>query len=147
MTFALLILLTCVEAFAGHATILLYHRFGDARYPTTSVSMEEFERQMRYLKENGYRVVRLSTLVDTLKRGEEVPPKTVAITIDDGYRSTMKAYEVLRRYGYPFTVFLYMEAVGRYPDFLTLEQIRKMELSGLAEVRELLLLPRGLRSL
>ncbi len=133
LTFALLILLTCVEAFAGHATILLYHRFGDARYPTTSVSMEEFERQMRYLKENGYRVVRLSTLVDTLKRGEEVPPKTVAITIDDGYRSTMKAYEVLRRYGYPFTVFLYMEAVGRYPDFLTLEQIRKMELSGLAE--------------
>ena len=130
---ALSILLTWSEAYAGHATILLYHRFGDERYPTTSVSLEDFERQMRYLKENGYRVVRLKELIRMLKEGRDIPPKTVAIAIDDGYRSTVKAYQILKRFNFPFTVFLYMEAVGRYPDFLTLEQIREMESSGLAD--------------
>ena len=133
MIFALSILLTWSEVYAGHATILLYHRFGDGRYPSTSVSLEDFERQMRHLKDKGYRVIRLRELVKMLKEGREIPPRTVAIAIDDGYRSTMKAYQILKKFKFPFTVFLYMEAVGRYPDFLTLEQIREMESSGLAD--------------
>ncbi len=133
MTYVLLILLTSGEALAGHATILLYHRFGDDRYPTTSVSMKDFEKQMRYLKENGYRVIPMSELVSMLEEGRPIPPKTVVIAIDDGYKTTMKAYRVLKRYGFPFVVFLYMEAVGRYPDFLTIAQINEMERSGLAE--------------
>ncbi len=128
-----LTLLTSGELFAGHATILLYHRFGDGRHPTTSVSMEDFEAQMRYLKENNYKVIPIDKLVELLKDKKPIPPKTVVIAIDDGYRSTMKAYRVLKRYGFPFVVFLYMEAVGRYPDFLTLEQMREMERSGLVE--------------
>lgn len=113
-------------AFAGHATILLYHRFGDDRYPTTSVSIKDFYRQMKYLKNNDYRVISLSELIGLLEQGREVPDKTVVITIDDGYKSTIKAFEILREFGYPFTLFLYMEAVGRYPDFLSLEDLRNM---------------------
>jgi len=124
---ALLILITSGRAQYG--TILLYHRFGDDRYPTTSVSLEDFERQMSYLKEEGYRVVPLSRLVDMIRKGK-IPPKTVAITIDDGYGTTMKAFAVLRKFGYPFTVFLYMEAVGRYPDFLSVEDLKELMAYG-----------------
>jgi peptidoglycan/xylan/chitin deacetylase (PgdA/CDA1 family) len=117
----------------GHATILLYHRFGDQRYPSTSVSMEDFYRQMKFLKENGYRVIPLSRLVEMLERKEPIPPKTVVITIDDAYRSTMRAFEVLREFGFPFTLFLYMEAVGRYPDFLSLEDLKRLRDYGKVE--------------
>ncbi len=130
MICALSILITSGRAEYG--TILLYHRFGDDRYPTTSVSLEDFERQMSYLKEKGYRVVPLSRLVDMVREGT-IPPKTVAITIDDGYGTTMKAFAVLRRFGYPFTVFLYMEAVGRYPDFLTEEDLKELTAYGKVE--------------
>ncbi len=134
MICVLLILLTFGNVSAGgYATILLYHRIGDDRYPTTSVSMEDFKEQMRYLKENGYRVIPLSELVDLLKKGSDIPEKTVVITIDDGYRSTMNAYNVLKKYGFPFTVFLYMEAVGRYPDFLTLDEIEQLKSYGKVE--------------
>ncbi len=133
MICALLTLIISGSALAGHGIILVYHRFGDDRYPTTSVSLEEFERQMAYLKEEGYRVVPLSVLVEMIREGREIPPRTVAITIDDGYRSTMRAYEILRRYSFPFTVFLYMEAVGRYPDFLTLEEIEELKAYGKVE--------------
>ncbi len=130
MICALLILLISAEVLAGHATILLYHRFGDERYPSTSVSMEDFEKEIRYLWENNYRVISLGELVSIIKSGKELPDKSVVITIDDGYRSTMKAYDVLKRYGYPFTVFLYLEAIGRYPDFLSLKDIEELKRYG-----------------
>ncbi len=88
---------------------------------------------MLYLKKNKYNVISLKELYRLVKEKKPIPPKTVVITIDDGYRTTVKAYRVLKELGFPFTVFLYMEAVGRYPDFLTINQIREMEKSGLVD--------------
>lgn len=122
-----------VLAGSGYAVVLLYHRFGDVRYPSTSVSMEDFERQMRFLKENNYRVISLSELNALVSSRNKIPPKTVVITIDDGYKTTMKAFEVLKKYGFPFTVFLYMEAIDRYPDFLTQKDIEELKSSCLVE--------------
>jgi len=117
----------------NYATVFIYHRFGDKRYPSTSVSLEEFKKQLTYLKKHGYRAITVRELYRIVKEGKEIPPKTVLITIDDGYKTTFKAFKLLKEFNFPFTVFLYMEAVGRYPDFLTLKQIREMEKSGLVE--------------
>jgi peptidoglycan/xylan/chitin deacetylase (PgdA/CDA1 family) len=95
--------------------------------------MENFEKQIRYLKEHGYRFLKVRELYQIVSSGKKIPEKSVLITIDDGYKSTYKAFKLLRRLKVPFTVFLYMEAVGRYPDFLTKEQLREMEKSGLVE--------------
>jgi len=109
-----------------YGVILIYHKFDEPKSPSTSIPLSLFEKQMRYLKENGYNVVSLEQFVQYLKKGV-FPPKTVAITIDDGYRSTMKAFKVLKKYNFPFTVFLYMEAVARYPDFLTKEDLKRLK--------------------
>ena len=130
---ASLSLLQTAQASINYATVFVYHRFGDQRYPTTSVSLKDFRKELKYLKEKGYKVIKLSTLYRIISSGEKIPPKTVVITIDDGYRTTYRAFKILKEFNFPFTVFLYMEAVGRYPDFLTIEQIREMEKSGLAE--------------
>lgn len=95
--------------------------------------MEDFIKQMEYLKKNHYNVVPLSKLVNYLQRREEIPEKTVVITIDDGYKSTMRAYKILKKYNFPFTVFLYAEGVGRYPDYLTKEQISHLKKDPLVE--------------
>jgi len=117
---------------SGYATVLIFHRFGDSRYPSTSVSLKDFEREMLYLKEHRYNVVSLRELYELSRRGK-IPPKTVVITIDDGYKTTKEAFRILKRLGFPFTVFLYMEAVGSYPDFLTKEDLVEMEKSGIVD--------------
>ncbi|WP_457643748.1 polysaccharide deacetylase family protein [Persephonella sp.] len=129
----LLSILINFASYADYATVLIYHKFGEKKYPTTSVSMEDFKKQMDYLKKNNYRVIPLSKLIDYLQTGKEIPPKTVVITIDDGYRSTMRAYKLLKEYGFPFTVFLYMEGVARYPDYLTKEQLEQLKKDPLVE--------------
>ncbi len=124
-----LILLTFISPLAagaesGYATVFLYHKFNEPVSPSTSISTEEFEAQLRYLKDNRYNVIGLPELVSLIKDKAEIPPKTVALTIDDGYRSFYThAFPLLRKYGFPFTVFLYMEAVGRYPDYMTADEL------------------------
>jgi hypothetical protein len=77
---------------SGYQTIpiLCYHRFGP-RPTKLNVAPAAFEAQMEYLARNGYTVIPLKRLARFLQGKEPLPAKTVAITIDDGYRST---YEI-----------------------------------------------------
>jgi peptidoglycan/xylan/chitin deacetylase (PgdA/CDA1 family) len=59
----------------------------------------------------------------------------VAITIDDGYRSTYEiAFPVLKSHGYRATVFLYSDFVGA-SDALTWPQMKEMASSRLIEIQ------------
>ena len=91
----------------NHAIILQYHRFGEARYPSTNISMELFAKQMAYLYKNNYNVLPLSKVVNAIINKEQLPPKTVVITIDDAYKSVYtKAYSLMKKYNFPSTIFV-----------------------------------------
>jgi peptidoglycan/xylan/chitin deacetylase (PgdA/CDA1 family) len=128
----LLLLLLQATAAGGDATVFIYHHFGDSRYPSTNVAVERFREQMSYLAANGYQVISLKELVDKLKNQAPLSPQTVVITIDDGYGSVYsKAWPILKEFGYPFTVFLYVEGVEKgYKNYLTWEQIKEMKDAG-----------------
>jgi peptidoglycan/xylan/chitin deacetylase (PgdA/CDA1 family) len=114
--------------------ILCYHRFG-TRANTLTVTPQSFEAQMRYLKDNGYTVVPLPRLVDYLDGRIALPRKSVVLTIDDGYRSTYEiAWPILKRYGFPATVYLYTDFVGA-GDALNWAQMKEMASSGLVDIQ------------
>ncbi len=116
----------CIKK-GAYATVLLYHKFGESSSPSTSIPVDTFESQLAYLKDNNYNVISIDKLVKLIKKQRPIPPKTLVITIDDGYRSVYtKAFPLLKKYGFPFTVFLYMEAIDRYPDYMTKEQLLDM---------------------
>ncbi|MEO6566479.1 MAG: polysaccharide deacetylase family protein, partial [Casimicrobiaceae bacterium] len=111
-----------------------YHRFG-ARGSRLNVTPAAFEAQMEFLARNGYQVVPISKLAGFLDGREALPPKTVAITIDDGYRSTFDiAWPILRKFGFPATVYLYTDFVGA-GDALTWAQMKEMTASGLIDIQ------------
>ena len=121
---------------SGYLTVpvLCYHRFGP-RSSQLAVTPAAFEAQMDYLARNGYHVIPLARLAGHLERGEPIPRKSVVLTIDDGYRSTYEvAFPVLRKHGFPATVFLYSDFVGA-PDALTWPQMKEMEASGLVNIQ------------
>ena len=117
---------------AGNATILIYHRFGDARFPTTNVSTEAFAEQMDFLRDNEYTVIPLGALISLLKNKEEIPAKTVVITIDDAYASVYEnGWPILKKHGYPFTVFVYTKGVeDNYGDYMNWNQLRELQKQG-----------------
>ena len=75
---------------ADYATILMYHRFGEDRYPSTNVTLEQFEEHLEILASGPYNVMPLDDVVEHLQAGEPLPDRSVAITIDDAYLSVFK---------------------------------------------------------
>lgn len=119
-------------AIPSHAVVFVYHRFGDERYPSTNIRLEQFDAQLKWLADNHYQVWPLPTIVNDLKQGKPIPDHVVAITIDDAFQSVYEnAYPRLRARGWPFTVFVSTAAVdGRLPDYMTWDEMRDMQQHG-----------------
>ena len=114
-----------IPAGAHAAVALIYHRFDDARYPSTNLSLAMFRQQLDWLGANGFELWSASKLVERLESGEAVPDKVAVITIDDAYRSLLGAAELLEKYGYPFSVFVSTRPIDqRTPDMLDWDGLR-----------------------
>ena len=118
--------------------ILMYHSVENGAPPENRlvVSPQTFDRQMRFLKEHRYNVISLERLAGLLKAKAVIPPWTVVITLDDGYRNNYtEAFPILKRYGLPATIFVIVKEVGRpQHDRLSWEEIKEMQSSGLITV-------------
>lgn len=112
------------------AHIFVYHRFGDDKFPSTNTSIKELKKEFNYLKSNGYKVVKLETLVSAVKKKENIPDNWVVLTIDDNFKSFYKnGLPVFKEFGYPFSLFVYLRATEKnyksYTSWRDLKEIAK----------------------
>ncbi|MBI4817655.1 MAG: polysaccharide deacetylase family protein [Deltaproteobacteria bacterium] len=115
--------------------ILTFHCLDESDSPL-SVSAAELERILDWVEEGGHRIVPLSELLSRPAGGQ------VALTFDDGFKSTLIASEVLRRRGLTATLFVVTGRVGADNDFpgqpswverqqlLTWPEVRNLEAIG-----------------
>jgi len=105
--------------------IITYHDFNYKE--GIAVAPENFERQMCYLKDKHYNVISLDTLIKGRKKGEKFARNTVVIVMDDGYKDNFTyAYPVLKKYGFPATIFLIANNIGADENFLNWDEVREM---------------------
>lgn len=110
----------------GDAHIFVYHRFGDDKHASTNTAIEILTKHFKYFKKHHYEVIPLSRLSKALKNGETIPDNWVVLNIDDSYKSFYhNGLPLFKKYGYPFTLFVYIEATEKsYGDFMSWDQIR-----------------------
>ncbi len=120
------------EEMRDSATVLMYHRFGESRYPSTNISIEQFEAHLAHLAGGNYTVLKLDDIIMRLRAGELLPDRTVAITIDDAYLSVYtEAWPRLTEAGFPFTLFVASSPIDRkLSGYMSWEQIRELQSSG-----------------
>jgi peptidoglycan/xylan/chitin deacetylase (PgdA/CDA1 family) len=132
LSFGLLWLLFSLftPAWAGQANMFVYHRFGDARYPATNIAVEVFAKQLELLRTKEYTVLPLGDVVDRLAQGEPLPERCAVLTVDDAYESFLTgAMPLLRRYGYPVSLFVSTDSVGG-AGYLNWAQLRALRDEG-----------------
>jgi peptidoglycan/xylan/chitin deacetylase (PgdA/CDA1 family) len=120
-------------SYAGEsAVVLMYHRFGDDRYPTTNIKIKQFEAHIAELGRGTYMVLPVPEILRRQRAGEVLPARTVGITIDDAYTSVyLEAWPRLRDAGFPFTLFVSTDPIdGVYDDMMTWDQLREMAAAG-----------------
>ena len=113
--------------------ILLYHRFGPTVADGMTIKTSVFEAHLRYLRDNGYRVIPLRQLVAwKLRQGPPPPPKSVVIVEDDAHKSVYTdMLPLVKRYNVPVTVFIYPSAISNAKYAMTWDQLRALKRSGL----------------
>ncbi len=124
---------TAFPAWADNgAVVLTYHRVGEDSVPSTNVRIEAFEQQLDYLQDNGFTVLPLTEILHAFAKGEALPDRTVAITLDDAYFSIYsEAFPRLQKRGFPFTVFVSTDAVDMgYKKYMTWSQLRELKAAG-----------------
>jgi peptidoglycan/xylan/chitin deacetylase (PgdA/CDA1 family) len=121
---------------ADSAVVVTYNRFDDSRFPAANTRLEQLDAHIAELKGGGYWVLPLPQVVDALQRGQQLPDKAVAITIDDTWHSTWAvAWPRLKAAGLPFTLFVVTDEIDRGgADRLSWDQLREMVASGLVTV-------------
>ena len=88
--------------------VLMYHRFvGGGGSLETALT-----RQFAYIRRN-YHPVSLGEVVHSWQTGEPLPPRALAITVDDGYADFQRAWSVLKAFQLPATLFVVSGFVNR----------------------------------
>jgi peptidoglycan/xylan/chitin deacetylase (PgdA/CDA1 family) len=126
-------LVMAMLATAANAVVILqYHHISETTPRSTSTTPEMFAAHLEHIHKQGYAIVPLENIVALLKDGKPLPDKTAVITFDDGYESVYsQAFPLLKKYDYPFTVFVNTKPLGQQlSQFVTWQQLREMAQSG-----------------
>ena len=110
-----------------HVVGMVYHRFGENRYPSTNITLTTFEAHLQYLYDQKFKVLTLGEALDYLEDPAQPYLEQVAvITVDDGYKSFLTgALPLLSKFGFKATLFINTESVGgnQYMDWEEIKQV------------------------
>ncbi len=111
--------------------VFCYHRFEENPRDNLAISPEEFEKQLQAIKDAGITVIGMQDFL-AWRRGEKnIPARSAVITIDDGYISGYTvAWPLLKKFDYPFTMFVYVEYLSSGGKAMTWEQLAEMRDGG-----------------
>jgi hypothetical protein len=95
-----------------------------------TVSDTIFATQMQYVASHGYTTITAEALVQAIRDHAQLPPKSLVITLDDGYHDNYTyAYPIFQKYHLTANIMLATGLVGKN-DYLTWDEINEMHKSG-----------------
>lgn len=117
--------------------ILLYHRFGPTVADGMTITTPVFESHMKYLYDNGYKVIPLRQLVQWYQGKAAAPrPKSVVIVEDDAHKTVYSdMLPIIKKYRYPVTIFVYPSAISNAKYAMTWDQLRELKKTGLFDIQ------------
>ncbi len=117
--------------------ILMYHHIGplpvnaDAMRKDLTVSPEDFEKQVKWLRENGYVSLSLLEVYQASQKKINLPKKPIVFTFDDGYADVFSyAVPILRKYEYTGSFGIITGFVGT-SEYATWAEIKQAQNLGM----------------
>lgn len=117
--------------------VLLYHHIQPADVASkkgqSSLNVDNsiFDQQMAYLKQKGYSFVTVGQIADALRTKSTLPEKSIAITIDDGYKDLYdNAFPIFKKYGIVANLMIPTGLLGG-ADYISWPQLEEMVHSGM----------------
>lgn len=103
----------------------------------TTITTNEFNTQMQYLKDQGFTTLSLNDLEKYLNKSINIPAKSIVITFDDGIVSTREyAYPILKSHGFVAEQFIITGRIGENKtfDWKTLQFFSQEDMDNMTDV-------------
>ena len=113
--------------------VLCYHRLEDKPHPKDQLAItpQEFEKEMQQIKDAGFSVIPMQDFLAWRRGDKDIPTKSCVLTIDDGYVSGYDtAWPILKKFGYPFTMFVYINYINSGGKSISWDQLGEMRDAG-----------------
>ncbi len=93
-----------------------------------------FDHQMQYLSDNGYTTLSVDSLVNALLSHSQLPPKSILVTLDDGYLDVYTyAFPIFQKYHITANVMIPTGLLGGKSstnEYMTWDNLKQMVNSG-----------------
>ncbi len=99
--------------------VVMYHQLtkSESRAGRYVLTLEQFEKDLKFLKNMGYETVTVSRLVDFSQGKGDLPDKPILITFDDGCETVYEyAKPLLEQYGFTAVCFFVGALADRYTE-------------------------------
>lgn len=125
------------HTFCINVPIVLYHHIEPyelatkAGHQSLTVDSGFFDQQMSYLQSAGYHSLTLDQLVQAIQTHQQVPAKSIVVTLDDGYSDNFTyAYPIMKKYG---IVGNFAIATGLLENagYMTVSQVKELAQNGM----------------
>lgn len=111
----------------GKVFVLAFHTFLDKEKIDLDIGTKELRQELESLKNQGFKFVTM----EDVKKNKIIGNKNVLITIDDGHKTVIKAYnEVLKPMNIKPVLAIYPGIVGLSKSFMTWDEINSLVKEG-----------------
>ena len=94
--------------------VLMFHKVDPERQDSLTVSIQQFELQLQWLKNRNYQTITLEQLITSVEQQKPLPARSILITFDDAYVNNLThALPVLQRFGMNAVLFVPTAFVGK----------------------------------
>ena len=110
----------------------MYHKFGVSKYPSTNITLEQFEAHLEEFSLSEYNVLSLEFILDTIINDGQLPNNTIGISVDDADKSFLTtAWPKFKEKNLPVTLFVNTSTiVDNNKNYLNWDQIRQLKNEG-----------------
>ncbi len=114
------------------AVIFMYHKFDISKYPSTNITLDQFEKHLIEFSKPKYNVESLDYIVDTIINDGNLPKNTIGLSIDDADKSFITtAWPKFKEKGFPVTLFVTTSTIIKNnKNYLNWDEIRQLKAEG-----------------
>lgn len=108
----------------------MYHKFDVSKYPSTNVTIDQFNAHIEEFTKSKYNIESLETIIDTIINDGLLEDNTIGISIDDADRSFLEtAWPILKQNNIPVTLFVNTSTINN-KNYLNWDEIRLLITEG-----------------
>ena len=125
--------------------IIMYHHVKNSQPGKDSITLSEFENDLKYLENNNYNTITMGDLIDYVYNDKDLPENPIILSFDDGLLSTYaNVYPLLQKYNMKIVLSIlglssekFSKTVDENIEYshATWEQLNEMQASGLVEIQ------------